>query len=239
MADGINGIYSQGSVNNLNGEIKKVAEEEESTIDFTESNTNEPNGVEEETCDDCVEISTCPESDEDVDKKNFDVEEAHVYAEGEAAIEREVQLRMALNATKAAVWFGGKLEDMEAKIRDEVRAEYAKNHPEYAAVMEEGQAVEKAHAEAKADAMAEWEENNPKPEKPNALFVGIIGLGAYTIKLQKWEKERAAQEKAFDESYAKENPNYANLKDQQEKYPTPLDILTKGTIGIKTGIIDY
>lgn len=214
MVDGINGNYYGCQFPSGNGECGGIKDDDANTIKFTE---------EEKTCvDDGIQITHGEDLAEIVDKQNFDTEEAHIYAEGEAEIEAEVQRRMLMQMGVVGMLVGKSEEQIEA----EVRAEYAEKHPEYAAVMEEGQAVEKEHAEAKEAAMAEWEANNPKPEPPNILFAGVVQMTAYNVKLQKWEAEKAKQEKAFDESYAKENPNYANLKEQQDAKPSLIDILT-------------
>ena len=233
MIDGINGNYYGVSATYVSGNENEIPEED-STINFTEENAeveeNGNDGVDISGCpeDETGEIQKEPESDEDVDKRNFDLEEAHVYAEGEAEIEKEVKLRMLLQTGVKGLLFGKTQEEIEA----EVRAEYAKEHPEYAAVMEEGQAVEKAHAEAKAKAMADWEANNPRPEQPVNIFGLPAKSVAYMLELQKWEAERAKQAEAFDESYAKDNSNYANLKEQEDSLSNVYDIIktAKGPI---------
>lgn len=226
MVDGINGNYYGCQFPNGNGECGGLKDDDINTINFIEG--------EEAGLDDGIEITHGQDLAEIVDKKNFDPEEAHVYAEGEAEIQKEVQRRMLMKATVAGIIMGKTAEEIEA----EVRAEYAAKNPEYAAVMEEGQAVEKAHAEAKAEAMKEWEANNPKPEPPNPIFAGVAQMAVYTAELQKWEAERAKHAEAFDESYAKENPNYANLKEQQDAQPNIIDILTSPIIKPKITMND-
>lgn len=220
MVDGINGNYTSTNLTSGNEEIKEV-KEEETTINFSEDS-------EENTTEDCVKISENTESDKDVDKRNFDTEEAHIYAEGESAIEKEVQARLMTRGIISILW-GKNAAELEAEVREK----YAKNHPEYAAVMEEGQAVEKAYDKAKTEALAEWEAKNPKPEPPHPIFGSTVQMAAYSIKLKEWQAERAEQEKAFSEEYAKDNPNYANLKEQQDKKPNIVDILTSPVIDPK------
>lgn len=219
MVDGINGNYYGCQFPSGNGECGGIKDDDANTIKFTE---------EEKTCvDDGIQITHGEDLAEIVDKQNFDTEEAHIYAEGEAAIEKEVKQRLLQQGLVVGINIQGKsAEEIEA----EVRAEYAEKNPEYAAVMEEGQAVEKAHEEAKGTAMADWEANNPKPEPPNPIFAGVAQMAAYTVELQEWQAKRAEYEKTFDESYAKENPNYANLKEQQDAQPNIIDILTSPII---------
>lgn len=221
MVDGINGNYQNTSLSCVNND-KCEEIQEETTINFTED-------VEENSNEDSVKITDKTESDKDVDKRNFDTEEAHIYAEGEAAIEKEVKQKVMFQMGLNSLLGGKSIEEIEA----EVRAEYAAKHPEYAAVMEEGQAVEEAYNEAKTAALSEWEENNPKPEPPHPIFGSTVEMAAYSKKLQEWQAKRAEQEKAFSEEYAKDNTNYANLKEQQDKKPNIIDILTSPVIDPK------
>lgn len=218
MVDGINGNYYGCAFPNGNGECGGLKDDDTNTINFVEG--------EELLADDGIEITNGKNLEEIIDKKNFDTEEAHVYAEGEAEIQKEVQRRLIMQGTVVGLLTGKSAEEIEA----EVRAEYAEKNPEYAAVMEEGQAVEKAHAEAKATEMKEWEANNPKPEPPNPVFGTTGAMVIYTKQLQEWEAKRAEHEKAFDENYAKENPNYANLKEEQDAQPNIIDVLTSPVI---------
>ena len=226
MVDGINGNYQNTSLSCVNDECKEI-QEEETTINFADD-------VEEISNEDSVKITDKTESDKDVDKRNFDTEEAHIYAEGEAAIEKEVQARLMTRGIISILW-GKNAAELEAEVREK----YAKNHPEYAAVMEEGQAVEKAYDKAKTEALAEWEAKNPKPEPPHPIFGSTVQMAAYSIKLKEWQAERAEQEKAFSEEYAKDNPNYANLKEQQDKKPNIIDILTSPVIDPKIVMKDF
>ena len=149
------------------------------------------------------------------DYKNFDVEEAHVYAEGEAAIKKEVEMRVKMQMVQTGIALKHKsAEEIEA----EVRAKYAEEHPEYAAVMHEGQRVEAQYEEAKAEEMSNWEKENPKPKRSKVGFIfgGVLSEVKYQLELKEWEKAKAEHEKSFQNDYAKENKNYANLKEQQE-----------------------
>ena len=158
------------------------------------------------------------------DMQSFDIEEAHVYAEGEAEIakmvEEEKKKHMLLHGGiggAVGTIVGTATFDEEA-IEKECRAKYAKEHPEYKAVMNEGLAVEKEYDDAKNAALSEWEEANPKPER-NSLGIilgGVVSEAKYQLELKKWEEKRTEHEKSFQESYAKDNQNYANLKEQQE-----------------------
>ena len=148
------------------------------------------------------------------DYKNFDIEEAHVYAEGEAAIDKEVKMRMLTQMSKSAIAFKTKSKE---EIEAEVRAEYAAKHPEYAAVQAEGQRVEAQYEAAKTAEMSNWEKENPKPQRGKlGFFGGALAEFKYQMELKEWEKARAEHEKSFQNDYAEENKNYANLKEQQE-----------------------
>ena len=158
------------------------------------------------------------------DMQNFDIEEAHVYAEGEADIakmvEEEKKKHMLLHGGiggAVGTIVGTATFDEEA-VEKECRAKYAEEHPEYKAVMNEGLAVEKQYDNAKEKEMSNWEEKNPKPQRNKlATFLGgIIPEAIYQHELKKWEEAKAEHEKTFEEDYAKNNPNYANLKEQQE-----------------------
>ena len=147
------------------------------------------------------------------DRENFDVEEAYIYAEGEAAIEKEVERRYQQQMLLESIQGGKSREEIEA----EVRAEYEKEHPEYVAVQAEGQKVEKEFNEAKNNAMADWVKDNPMPEPPNPITGGISDSARYLRELKEWQEKYNAEVAKFEEQYAKENPNYATYKEQKER----------------------
>lgn len=209
----INGINSHNfKISQTNTPQNYEIDEKEIDI-FSESNANidsnlihilEKNGI---------------EGKKDIGEKvikndgNFDTEEARIYAEGEAAIEEEIEKRVRQQMILKDLR-GGK---SRAEIEAEVRAEYEKEHPEYAAVKDEGRQVEKEFNEAKDKAMSDWMKTNPKPEPPNPITGGISDSARYERELKKWQEKYDAEVAKFEEQYAKENKNYATYKEQKEE----------------------
>lgn len=144
---------------------------------------------------------------------DFTAEEADIYAKGEAEIDRMVQQEILQNATKATI-LGAKV-DIE-KIEQECREKYAKEHPEYKEVMEEGLAVENAHDKVMEQEKEDWIKDNPQPPMFNTKKP--IGTGDFQIseEYKQWQAEMERHMEYVEKKYVEDNPDYANLKDAKK-----------------------
>lgn len=107
------------------------------------------------------------------------------------------------------------------KAEREIREKYASEHPEYAAVMKEGQKVQSNFDKSREETRLKWIEDNPAPEMmKEGGFFGITMTDEY----KEWLNEQDKYMNNFEKEYCQNNPDYATLKAEQDKDKSILDI---------------
>ena len=101
------------------------------------------------------------------------------------------------------------------KTEREIREKYANEHPEYAAVMQKGNNVQKKHDEAREETRLKWIEDNPEPSDIMQKG-GLFGM-TFTDEYKDWLKNKDNYLNNFEQEYIQNNPDYANLKEAQDK----------------------
>lgn len=107
------------------------------------------------------------------------------------------------------------------KAEREIREKYAAEHPEYAAVMKEGQKVQSDFDKSREETRLKWIEDNPAPEMiKEGGFFGVTMTDEY----KEWLNEQNKYMNNFEKEYCQNNPDYATLKAEQDKDKSILDI---------------
>ena len=108
------------------------------------------------------------------------------------------------------------------KTEREIREKYSSEHPEYASVMKEGQKVQSDFDNAKEETRLKWIEDNPAPEMlKEGGFFGVTMTDEY----KDWLKNQDNYMNNFEKEYVQNNPDYANLKAEQDKNKSLLEII--------------
>ena len=148
--------------------------------------------------------------------ETFTKDEAAIYVAG------ELEISELIKNSKGKQSFIDSILDPN-KIEREIRENYAKEHPEYASVMKEGEKVQSDFDKAKEEIKQKWIEDNPEPSdimKKGGLF-GITMTDEY----RDWLKNKDNYLNNFEQEYIQNNPNYANLKEAQDKNKSLINIL--------------
>lgn len=206
-----NKVDSTNAIKNSNIPLEDNPKKEEENISIW--------GTMEEEDENSLAILLTGVLDEVIGDGAFTSEEAKVFVTGEFEIKELI---------KEAQKNRGFLELLTnpQKCEQDVREKYAKEHPEYAKVMEEGKKVEKLHENALKEAEETWQKNNPEPESKIVKGDDIFGL-TYTEEYANWLKKKKQATKDFESHYIKNNPDYANLIKEQNKNKGLLEILLR------------
>ena len=145
----------------------------------------------------------------------FTKDEAAIYVAG------ELEISELIKNSKGKQSFIDSILDPN-KIEREIREKYTKEHPEYASVMKEGEKVQADFDKAKEETKQKWIEDNPSPEMlKEGGFLGIT----FTDEYKDWLKNQDNYMKNFEQEYIQNNPDYANLKEAQDKNKSLINIL--------------
>ena len=147
--------------------------------------------------------------------ETFTKEEAEIYVTGELEISELIK-----NSQEKQSFIDSILDPN--KTEREIREKYAKEHPEYASVMKEGEKVQADFDKAKEETKQKWIKDNPSPEMlKEGGFLGIT----FTDEYKDWLKNQDNYMKNFEQEYIQNNPDYANLKEAQDKNKSLINIL--------------
>lgn len=146
----------------------------------------------------------------------FTRDEAAIYVAGELEIEELVK-NAPNNQNLIETIFD------PDKTEREIREKYASEHPEYAAVMKEGQKVQKEYDKTREETRLKWIENNPAPEKmmKEGGFFGVTMTDEY----KDWLKEQDNYMNNFEKEYIQTNSDYANLRAEQNKNKSLIELI--------------
>lgn len=125
----------------------------------------------------------------------FTKEEAQIYVNGEEEIKELIEKEQKNKSFLKKIIDAS---DVEKRIREK----YEEEHPEYANVKEEGDKVKKEYTEAFNEANKKWIEENPLPENTKIFSLDFLS----------WKLKQSTAMTNFTNQYAKDNPDYANLK---------------------------
>ncbi len=146
----------------------------------------------------------------------FTKDEAAIYVAGELEIEELVK-NAPNNQNLIETIFD------PDKTEREIREKYASEHPEYAAVMKEGQKVQKEYDKTREETRLKWIENNPAPEKmmKEGGFFGVTMTDEY----KDWLKEQDNYMNNFEKEYIQTNSDYGNLRAEQNKNKSLFELI--------------
>lgn len=143
-------------------------------------------------------------------------------AEAEAYVTGENEIAELLKEAKGDRSFVETILDPN-KYEREIRAEYEKEHPEYARVAKDGKKLQEEYDYARAATEKIWLETNPEPENKYQKGNGLFGF-SQTEEYKQWHKEKEQALADFDKDYRYNNPDYDNLACAQAKNKSLIEI---------------
>ena len=146
----------------------------------------------------------------------FTNKEAEIYVLGENAIE-ELLREAKDNRSIVEVLLNPN------KYERDIRAEYEREHPEYAKVAKEGKKLQEEYNDARAATERIWLETNPEPQEKYQKGNGLFGF-SQTEEYKKWHNEREQILNDFEKEYRYNNPDYDNLACAQAKNKSIIEI---------------
>lgn len=198
----IKGNYQQTNANQSNG-TAKVEKEEEINL-FPSLETGE-----------ILDILFTGVVDSVFGDGPFTKDEAAIYVQGEKEIAELVKDAPNKQNLIETIFDPDKTER-------EVREQYASEHPEYAEVMEEGRRVQSEFDTKREESRQKWMEENPAPE----MFEqgGLLGVKV-TDEYKDWSNKQDNYMKEFEKNYIANNQDYANLRAEQDKGKSLIDVI--------------